>query len=106
VARIPQVHRVGLALAASLVWNFILLISINPHRDQSSKIDRIFNTLDILGNLSYRITQNIAPGHSWPQIVLMIVASIVLYAVLAWAVLTAVPRLWDGWPRPKSPKTS
>jgi hypothetical protein len=75
------------ALGISIVWNRILVLSINPRRDPSSKLDRILDGLDILGSLTYGITQTIIPGHSLPQAVVSILVSVALYTGLAWVIV-------------------
>jgi hypothetical protein len=64
-----QLRRLLVTLVISIVWNGVLLLSTSPRRDPSSKLDRILDSLDILGGLRYGITQTIIPGHSLPQVV-------------------------------------
>lgn len=87
-------QRMTIALVTSMVLNCILIAMpffTNPETFPSSVFGKIVH---VLGRPGGTFTEWLLPGHDMSQVVLVIVSSVVFYAVLAWLVLSFV--FWRG----------
>ena len=88
-----QLWRMVIAFLISIALNGILLtidFSIDPQQDKLSRIENI--VVGLLGPAD-ALTTWLAPGHGGTQIVVLIISSVVVYAVTAWVVLS-LPVWW------------
>jgi hypothetical protein len=77
------------ALIASIVFNSVLFtVPLGPRRYQSSPIGEI---VEVLGKPGGAFTEATFPGHGGIQILVMILASVIFYAMFAWLVFAG----WD-----------
>lgn len=87
-----QLRRIGTASLASIALNGVLLaidFSIDPRQDRLSTAQRVAAALLRPAEV---LAEHLAPGHGGIQILVGVVSSVVLYTVLAWALLTL--RAW------------
>jgi hypothetical protein len=85
-----KLHRIAIALIMSIALNSILMaipFFVAPETFQSLAIGKIVNAL---GRPGGAFTEWLLPGHDLPQVALLIVSSVLFYAVLAWLVLTLI----------------
>ena len=83
-------RRTAVALIMSIVLNSILMgipFFVAPEKFQSSAIGKIVNAL---GRPGGAFTELLLPGHDLPQVILLIISSVLFYTVLAWLMLTLI----------------
>jgi hypothetical protein len=89
-----KLHRISIALIMSIALNSILMaipFFVAPEKLQSLAIGKI---VSVLGRPGGAFTEWLLPGHDMPQVIMVIVFSLVFYAVLAWLVLRLI--FWRG----------
>lgn len=80
---IRPLQRMTIALVASIILNCILIATpffTNP----SSETRKIAG---VLGGPGGVITEWLLPGHDMPQVIMVVVFSVLFYAVLSWLVV-------------------
>ena len=85
-----KLHRIAIALIMSIALNSILMaipFFVAPEKLQSLAIGKI---VSVLGRPGGAFTEWLLPGHDMPQVIMVIVFSLVFYAVLAWLVLRLI----------------
>jgi hypothetical protein len=90
---IQQIRHVVFAGFISIMLNGFLLAvasSIDPGQEKLSIVARTANVLLEPGEA---LTEQLAPGHSGAQIVVLFVSSILIYAFVAWIFLS-LPAWW------------
>jgi hypothetical protein len=88
-----QLRHMAIALGASIVLNSLLIaiaFLTDPARFPSSRMGKI---VDTLGRPGGAFTEWLLPGHDAPQVALIVVSSVVFYAVLIW-VIVSLPTWW------------
>jgi hypothetical protein len=86
-------YRLAMALLASICLNLILLavdFSIDPRRAELSRIQHL--AVRMLSPAE-ALTERFAKGHGGPQVMALVVLSVLVYAITAWVVLS-VPGWW------------
>jgi hypothetical protein len=88
-----QLWQIAIAFLISIVLNGVLLtidFSIKPQQEKLSKTESIVVSLL---KPAEALTSWLAPGHGGPQILALILFSVAIYAVVAWATLS-LPVWW------------
>ena len=93
INRFGKLWRTVIAFVVSLVLNGFLLVvafSVDPRQEKLSGIQRVAN---VLLEPAGGITDQLVPGHGGTQIFALILFSVLIYALLAWVVLS-LPVWW------------